>query len=106
MELKPKYQYTYFIKPFYIEEEKYDSYLTNILKNERFSLKIWEQEKDLDIYSYFLPEIRDKIFATFQYSKEKIAKLAPQYKIFTNIPSDEESATVYHINSWKILNKA
>ena len=75
MELKPKYQYTYFIKSFYIEEEKYDSYLTNILKNERFSLKIWEQEKDLDIYSYFLPEIRDKIFATFQYSKEKIAKL-------------------------------
>ena len=39
-------------------------------------------------------------------AKEKIAKLAPQYKIFTNIPSDEESATVYHINSWKILNKA
>ena len=32
MELKPKYQYTYFIKSFYIEEEKYDSYLTNILK--------------------------------------------------------------------------
>ena len=44
MELKPKYQYTYFIKPFYIEGEKYESYLINILKNKKMSLKIWEKD--------------------------------------------------------------
>ncbi len=75
MELKPKYQYTYFIKPFYIEGEKYESYLINILKNKKMSLKIWEKEKDFEVYSYFEPELRDKIFASFQYSKEKISKL-------------------------------
>ena len=33
MELKVKYQYTYFIKPFLIKENKYKKYLLSLLKN-------------------------------------------------------------------------
>ena len=58
MELKVKYQYTYFIKPFLIKEN--------------FNLKFFEKERDLNIYSYFLPEVRDYIFPTFSYDKQKI----------------------------------
>ena len=69
MELKVKYQYTYFIKPFLIKENKY---LLSLLKNEKFNLKFFEKERDLNIYSYFLPEVRDYIFPTFSYDKQKI----------------------------------
>lgn len=72
MELKVKYQYTYFIKPFLIKENKYKKYLLSLLKNEKFELKFFEKERDLNIYSYFLPEIRDYIFPTFNYDKQKV----------------------------------
>ena len=72
MELKVKYQYTYCIKPFLIKENKYKKYLLSLLKNEKFNLKFFEKERDLNIYSYFLPEVRDYIFPTFSYDKQKI----------------------------------
>lgn len=72
MELKVKYQYTYFIKPFLIKENKYKKYLLSLLKNDKFNLKFFEKERDLNIYSYFLPEVRDYIFSTFNYDKQKI----------------------------------
>ena len=75
MELKTKYQYTYFIKPFLIREDKYDKYLFKLLKNKNCNLKIFEKERDLDIYTHFLPNIREYFFPTFNYNKEKIKKL-------------------------------
>ena len=75
MELKTKYQYTYFIKPFLIKEDKYDKYLFKLLKNESCSLKIFEKERDLDIYTHFLQNVRDYFFPTFSYNKEKVKKL-------------------------------
>lgn len=72
MELKPKYQYTYFIKPFIIEKDNYKNYLTKMTNNKNISIKIWEKELDLDIYNYFLPEIRRQLFFGFEYSKDKI----------------------------------
>ena len=30
----------------------------------------------------------------------------PQAKLLTNIPADDESATVYHINNWRMINNA
>ena len=33
-------------------------------------------------------------------------KIQPQGKILTNIPYDKESATVYHVNSWRLINNA
>ena len=75
MELKVKYQYTYFIKPFLIRESKYKEYLLSLLKNDKISIKYFEKERDLDLYSYFLPQIREYIFPTFEYDRKKIDEI-------------------------------
>lgn len=72
MELKIKYQYTYFIKPFLIEEKKYEKYLLSLIKNKSYKLKIFEKERDLNLYSYFIKNIREYFFPTFEFNKEKI----------------------------------
>lgn len=76
MELKTRYQYTYFIHNFIIKENKYNKYILRLLKDERFKLKIFEKNKDLDIYTYFLPKMRDFLFKTFELNdKQKYDKL-------------------------------
>ena len=37
MELMTKYEYTYFIYPYIIDEKKYNSYLQKLLKNKKYS---------------------------------------------------------------------
>jgi len=74
MELKTKYQYTYFIYPYVIKENKYDKYITKLLNNKYIKIKFFQKEKDLDIYSYFLPSIKKFMFQDFEYSNEKIRK--------------------------------
>ena len=65
MELKTRYQYTYFINNFVIKESKYSKYILKLLKDKRFKLKIFDKNKDLEIYTYFLPKIREFLFGTF-----------------------------------------
>ena len=72
MELKVKYQYTYFIKPFLIKENKYENYLFSLLSNKNFKLKIFEKEKDFNLYKYFIQNTREYFFPTFEFNKEKI----------------------------------
>lgn len=74
MELKTKYQYTYFIYPYIINENKYDKYILKLLNNKNIKVRFFEREKDLDIYSYFLPTIRNFLFQGFEFTKEKIRK--------------------------------
>lgn len=62
MELKTKYQYTYFIYPYLIEENNYKNYLYKLLKNKQCKLKMFDSAKDIQIDSYFLPEIKSKMF--------------------------------------------
>lgn len=76
MELKTNYQYTYFIHPFIIKEGKYQKYLLKMLKNKNCHLKIFKKEKDLKLYRYFLPKIREFLFSSFSYMNEKVKKLA------------------------------
>ena len=66
MELKTKYQYTYFIHPYTIDEKKYDKYILKLLKNKKCKLRIFQKEKDLEIYNYFLPNVREYLFPTFE----------------------------------------
>lgn len=123
MELKTKYQYTYFIKPFLIKENKYDKYLFRLLENKNCKLKIFEKEKDLNIYSYFLPNVREYFFPTFNYDKEKIKKLEEldndlksailskmhcnifEYTINQEIQGkiDEENGIFFNINKIEII---
>ena len=67
-----KYQYTYFIHPYIIEESKYDKYILKLLKDKKCTYKIFEKEKDLDIYNFFLPNIRKILFPTFELRGEAL----------------------------------
>lgn len=75
MELKNKYQYTYFIYPYMIKEKEYNKYLRNLLFDSRFTMKIFDKEKDEDIYSYFLPKVKNTLFWTMDFDKYRISKL-------------------------------
>jgi len=75
MELKTKYQYTYFIYPFAVKESKYTRYLLRLLKDENCKLRIFRKDKDLDIYSYFSHRARNYMFNSFNWNKTKLARL-------------------------------
>ena len=49
MELKTKYQYTYFTYPYIIEEDKYEKYLLKLLKDKKIKIKLFEKERDLEM---------------------------------------------------------
>lgn len=72
MDLKNKYQYTYFIYPYIIDETKYGKYILKLFKDKKCELKFFEKEKDLDMYSYFLPKIREYLFPTFEFRDNKL----------------------------------
>lgn len=67
-----KYQYTYFIHPYIIDETKYDKYILKLLKDKKCTYKTFEKEKDLDIYNFFLPNIRKFLFPSFELRGEKL----------------------------------
>ena len=75
MELKSNCQYTYFIHTFIINKSRYNKYIGNLLKDERFKLRIFDKNRDIDLYTYFLPRIRSFMFKTFELNKSKIEKL-------------------------------
>ena len=49
MELKTKYQYTYFIYPYLIEENNYKNYLYKLLKNKNCKLKVFDASKEVNL---------------------------------------------------------
>lgn len=75
MELKTKFQYTYFIHSYKIKENKYNKYIQRLLKNPNCKLRIFEKHKDIGIYNYFTPKMRDYMFNTFNFTKTKLRKL-------------------------------
>lgn len=75
MELKINYQYTHFIHPFIIKDGKYQKYILKMLKNRDFELKVFQKEKDLKMYQYFLPKTREFMFSTFSLGNSKLKKL-------------------------------
>ena len=85
MELKNRYQYTYFIHTFLINKSRYGKYISRLLKDKKFNLRIFEKQKDLELYSYFLPRMRNFLFRTFDLNKERLEKLE-------EIPFDTKSA--------------
>lgn len=85
MELKTNYQYTYFIHPFIIKEQKYQKYILKLLKNKNCYLQVFKKEDDINLYKYFLPQIRKFLFSSFDLNYDKIEKLK-------NLPADTASA--------------
>ena len=76
MELKINYQYTYFIHPFVIKENRYQKYILNLLKDKRFNLKVFQKNKDFNLYKYFSPKTGEFLFSSFSHTKTKLDKLA------------------------------
>ena len=87
MELKTNYQYTYFIHPFVVKENKYQKYLLSLIRDNRFSLKVFQKNKDLDLYNYFSPKTREYLFTSFSHSGAKLERLE-------ELPDDTKSAVL------------
>ncbi len=81
------YQYTYFIYPYVIEENKYSKYIQRLLKDKKIHMKIFDKQKDLDIYKYFIPNMRKYIFPTFSWNKIQI-------KNFRAFSKDTQAAVI------------
>ena len=72
MELMTKYQYTYFIYPYLIEEGKYKKYLQSLLRNKKCKIRFFNKQKDIHLYTYFLPNIREYMFWSFGLTEKGI----------------------------------
>lgn len=101
MELKTKYQYTYFIYPYIINEAKYEKYIQKLLSNKNIKIKFFEKEKDLDIYSYFLPTIKDFMFQGFEFDKEKVRKFEQFNKDMQSIILCKYPCTIFEYDIGK-----
>lgn len=75
MDFKMKYQYTYFIYPYLMEERKYRNYLYTLLKNPNCRLKLFDRKKDVGIDTYFLPELKEKMFWSLEKKPSEIKEL-------------------------------
>ncbi len=87
MELKTNYQYTYFIHPFVVKENKYQKFILKMLKDKECKLKRFEKEKDLKLYKYFSPKMRDFMFSSFSFTNAK-------YSRFKELPIETQSAVL------------
>ena len=87
MELKINYQYTYFIHPFVVKQRKYQKYILKLLKDENCRLKRFEKEKDLKLYKYFNPKMREFLFSSFSFTNAKYSK-------FKELPIETQSAVL------------
>lgn len=74
MELKTNYQYTYFIYPFAIKQENYKKYVSNLIRNKNYQIKFFDSFKDIELFKYFVPNVKEKIFQDFSFNDEKITK--------------------------------
>lgn len=89
MQLKIKYQYTYFIYPYLIED--YSNYLYKLLKNKKCKLTLFNRKKNIEIDSYFLPEIKDKMFWSLDANNNSIKSYeALDLKMKANILSKKQ----------------
>lgn len=75
MELKTKYQYTYFIYPYIVNEKNYEKYLHRLLSSKDYTLETLGKEKEEDLYKYFLPKIRSTMLWSMEYDKNRLSKL-------------------------------
>ncbi len=83
--MKIKYQYTYFISSFLIEN--YDEYVLNLLKDKRFKLNIFNKDKNVEIDNYFVEEVKRIMFNTIKLSDEEQKKLQNEDENILKLPS-------------------
>ena len=57
------------VRPILIAEKRMSEFYEFLLKS-GYNVKIWSKQKNKDVYKFFLPEIREYMFWTFNLSKE------------------------------------
>ncbi len=87
MELKINYQYTYFIHPFVVKQNKYQKYILRLLRDKNCKLKRFEKEKDLRLYKHFTPKMREFLFSSFSFTNLKYVK-------FKEMPIETQAAVL------------
>lgn len=107
MELQMKYQYTNFIYPYVIEKNNYQKYISKLTKNKNCEIINWKKDKDLELYNFFLPEIRKYIFNNFQNTKpiSKENNILFNYKLEKDIQGKigKENGIFFQIQKIHIL---
>lgn len=107
MELQMKYQYTNFIYPYVIEKNNYQKYISKLAKNKNCEISNWKKDKDLDLYNFFLPEIRKYIFNNFQNTNQisKENNILFNYKLEKDIQGKigKENGIFFQIQKIHIL---
>lgn len=88
MGLNAKYQYTHFIYPFVVDNEKYSEFLESILKQEKdWHMKVHEQKSDEKLYNFFLPYMKRFLFPTLFWGKEEL-------KEFKNLNHKKQASAI------------
>ncbi len=98
MGIKTKYQYSYFIYPYIVEEKKYEKHLYKLLTNRDCKIKQFEREKDSQIYQFFLPKIRDYMFWNIGLNKVKNKKLGEFDKKMQAVLLNKYPCTIFEYN--------
>jgi len=81
MSLSAKYQYSHFIYPFLVEKNKYSSFISNLLNDEKnWKLKIHDHKEDEGTYNFFLPYMKKFLFPTLFWNNDFVKK----YKAMSN----------------------
>lgn len=84
LELKTKYQYTYFIYPFVVEEKNYKKFITKIMLDSRWNAKIYKKDEDIEADSHFLSSAKSVMFPTLEWDERKLTK-------FNSLKSDDKA---------------
>ncbi len=93
MDTKVIYQYTYFIYPYLLKNIDYKKYVIELLNNKKYKLKIFEKEKDIEIYEFFNKNIINNYFNTTEFNNNNFEKiLENNCTIFEYIFSDNTNA--------------
>lgn len=92
LELKTKYHYTYFIYPFVVEEKNYKKFITKAVVNDKWKIKLYKKDEDIEADSHFLSLAKSIMFPTLAWSEKKFAKfeslsLNSKAKILADLPS-------------------
>ena len=75
MDINLKYQYTHFVYPYIIEQNNYSEYLYRLLNDKKCKLRIFEKDKDLELYSYFSFNTRTYMFQSYEFNKQELKDL-------------------------------
>jgi hypothetical protein len=84
VDLKTKYQYTYFVYPFAVKKDKYQGFISRLLIDKNWQFKIFNKTDDAEVDSHFLMATKKIMFPTIEWidkDREKFEKMNTNQKI-------------------------